>query len=91
MRLLKSSLTTQVLLAIAFGIFLGITFGPICSIFKPIGTAFVMFIQMVIILYIPSSIIHGIGSTKPFVTKQIFRKGWFFLLCLWGLVFLSIF
>lgn len=91
MKFLKLSLTTQVLLAVALGIFLGITFGPICSILKPIGTRFVMFIQMVIILYIPTSIIHGIGSTQPHVTKEIFKRGWFFLVSLWALVFFSIY
>lgn len=87
----RISLPLQILIAIIIGTALGITLGPICSIFEPVGTAFIMFIQMVILLYIPSSIIHGLGSTSPAVARHLFRKGWIFLLFIWALIFLAIF
>ena len=70
----KLSLTTQIILAIIIGSFLGILLGPLCSVFEPIGKAFVMFIQMVVLLYIPTSIMHGLGSTRPTVARQLFKK-----------------
>ncbi|MCB1067767.1 MAG: cation:dicarboxylase symporter family transporter [Simkania sp.] len=87
----RISLPLQIVIAICVGTILGIVLGPICSIFEPIGTAFIMFIQMVILLYIPSSIIHGLGSTSPAVARQLFRKGWVFLFFMWALIFLAIF
>jgi len=87
----RISLPLQILIAICVGTILGITLGPICSIFEPVGTAFVMFIQMVVLLYIPSSIIHGLGSTSPAVARHLFKKGWIFLLFIWALIFLAIF
>jgi len=79
--MVKISPTKQILIAVAVGSFLGILLGPLCSVFEPLGRAFVMFIQMVILLYIPSSIIHGLGSTRPTVARTLFKKGWvsFFL------------
>jgi len=87
----KLSLSIQILLAVLIGTLLGIVLGPYCSIFKPIGSAFVMFIQMVILLYIPSLIIHGLGSTSPVVARHLFKKGWGFLVFIWGLIFFSIY
>jgi len=84
--MVKISPTKQILIAIVVGSFLGILLGPFCSIFEPIGRAFVMFIQMVILLYIPSSIIHGLGSTRPTVARTLFKKGWVFLFFIWILI-----
>lgn len=89
--MLKISLTKQILLAIVIGTFLGILLGPLCSVFEPIGKAYVMFIQMVVLLYIPSSIIHGLGSSRPTVARTLFKKGWIFLLFIWALVLSSVY
>lgn len=83
--------TKQILLAVLIGSFLGVLLGPICSVFHPIGKAFVMFIQMVILLYIPSSIIHGLGSTRPTVARTLFKKGWVFLLFIWLLILCAVY
>ncbi len=50
-----------------------------------------MFIQMVVLLYIPASIIHGLGSTRPTVARTLFRKGWLFLTFIWGLVIAAVY
>lgn len=86
-----ATLPKQIFLSILIGIALGVFLGPICSIFDPIGTAYIMFIQMVIILYIPCSIIHGLGSRRPHVAYHVFRKGWFFILFVWALVYITMF
>lgn len=89
--MLKISSTKQIILAIIIGSFLGIFLGPLCSVFEPIGKAYVMLIQMVVLLYIPSSIIHGLGSSRPTVARTLFRKGWIFLLFIWALVLSSVY
>lgn len=89
--MLKMSLTKQLLYAILIGSFLGILLGPLSSIFEPIGKAFVMIIEMIVLLYIPSSIIHGLGSTRPTVARALFRKGWVFLLFIWALILCSVY
>lgn len=89
--MLKISLTKQLLFAILIGSFLGLLLGPICSIFEPIGKAFVMIIEMVVLLYIPSSIIHGLGSTRPTVARALLRKGWVFLLFIWVLILAAVY
>ncbi|MCB1107941.1 MAG: cation:dicarboxylase symporter family transporter [Chlamydiia bacterium] len=87
----KISLTKQILLAILLGSFLGVLLGPLCSVFEPIGKAFIMFIQMVILLYIPSSIIHGLGSTRPTVARTLLKKGWIFFLFIWLIVLSTVY
>lgn len=87
----KLSLTKQILLAIFVGSLMGVLLGPLCSVFQPIGKAFLMFIQMVILLYIPCSIIHGLGSTRRTVARTLFKKGWVFLFFIWVLILLSVY
>ncbi|MCB1071809.1 MAG: cation:dicarboxylase symporter family transporter [Chlamydiia bacterium] len=89
--MLRISLTKQILLAIIIGSFLGVLLGPLCSVFEPIGKAYVMFIQMVVLLYIPSSIIHGLGSSRPTVARALLKKGWVFLFFIWALILSSVY
>lgn len=81
----------QVLFAAILGIFIGIFFGPYCSVIEPLGDAYVMLLQMAILPYIPLSLIHGIGSLSPHMAKKLLRSGWFYILILWGLTFLVLF
>ncbi|GAB4185425.1 MAG: cation:dicarboxylase symporter family transporter [Simkaniaceae bacterium] len=89
--MLRISLPKQVLIACVVGIFLGIFLGEDASLLQPIGATFIMFIKMVILPYIPSSIIHGIGSTSPKMTKRILKEGWIFLFFLWGITFTALY
>lgn len=88
---MKHSLGYQVLFAIAAGIFAGIFFGPVCSIFKPAADIFSMLLQMVALPYIAFSLMHGLGSIEPEMAKKIFKKGWVYLVALWALVFACIY
>ncbi len=84
--MLKIGLGYQVLLAVILGIAVGLFFGPICSVFEPIGTTFVMLLQMVVLPYIPTLLMHGLGSLSPETAKKLFTRGWLFLFLLWVLV-----
>jgi len=88
--MLKSKLGYQALLAILLGIATGLFFGPYCSILKPIGDIFIFVLQVIVIFYIPSLLMHGLGSLTPELAKKLFRSGWPILLLLWVIV-LSIF
>jgi len=85
--MLKFGLGYQALIAVLLGIFTGLFFGPMCSVFEPVGIAFVMLLQMVVLPYIPTLIMHGLGSLAPETARKLFKRGWFFLLLLWLLVF----
>jgi proton glutamate symport protein len=83
----KFGLGWQVLSAVILGIFVGFFFGEYCSVLEPIGTIFVMLLQMVVLPYIPTLLMHGLGSLSPDTAKKLFRRGWFFLGLLWCIVF----
>lgn len=84
--MIKSNLGYQALFAIVLGIFAGLFFGPYCTVLKPIGDIFIILLQIVVIPYIPSLLMHGLGSLTPELAKKLFIKGWPFLILLWVLV-----
>jgi Na+/H+-dicarboxylate symporter len=87
----RLSLGWQVLIAVVLGIACGLLFGPLCNIFKPIGDAYVMLLQMVALPYICLSIIHGLGSMGVGMGKKLFKSGWPFYIALWALIFILIY
>ena len=84
--MVHSKLGYQAFLAILLGIAAGLFFGPLCNILKPVGDIFVFTLQIVVIPYIPSLLMHGLGSLSPELAKKLFKKGWFVLVLLWFLV-----
>lgn len=88
---MRLSLGYQILLAILFGIFCGIFFGPLCTTIKPIGEIYIMLLQMVALPYICFSLIHGLGSISPEIGKKLFSKGWLFWVGLWTIMFVVIY
>lgn len=84
--MVHSKLGYQAFLAIFFGIIAGLFFGPLCNILKPVGDLFVFSLQIVVIPYIPSLLMHGLGSLSPEMAKKLFKKGWLILALLWFLV-----
>lgn len=84
--MVHSKLGYQAFLAILLGVIAGLFFGPLCNVLKPIGDVFVFTLQIVVIPYIPSLLMHGLGSLSPELAKKLFSKGWFVLVLLWFLV-----
>ena len=84
--MVHSKLGYQAFIAILLGMIAGIFFGPLCSVLKPIGDLFVFTLQIVVIPYIPTLLMHGLGSLSPELAKKLFQKGWFVLVLLWLLV-----
>ncbi|PIS02533.1 MAG: hypothetical protein COT85_04410 [Chlamydiae bacterium CG10_big_fil_rev_8_21_14_0_10_42_34] len=81
----------QVLTAVVLGIFAGLFFGPLTGNLKPIGSVYMMLLQMAALPYICFSLIHGLGSITPTTGKKLFKSGWPFLLALWLMIFGIIF
>lgn len=88
---MKRSLSYQVLIAVIFGIFIGLFFGPLAKVLEPIGTAYTMLLQMTVLPYICFSLLHGLGSMTPGVGKRLFKCGWPYLVTLWVVIFLIIY
>lgn len=84
--MIKHNLGYQAVWAILLGIAVGLFFGPLCSVLKPIGDAFIFVLQIIVIPYIPSLLMHGLGSLSPDLAKKLFKRGWFILVILWFIV-----
>jgi proton glutamate symport protein len=85
--ILKKSLGIQVLIAIFSAIFVGLFFGPYCSVLRPVGDVFAMLLQMVVLPYITFSLIHGLGSLTPDIAKRLLKRGWPFFILLWAIAY----
>lgn len=86
--MIHSKIGYQALFAIIFGIAIGLFFGPLCKFLKPIGDAFIFSLQIIVLPYIPSLLMHGLGSLSPQLAHKLFKKGWPILLLLWLLALL---
>ncbi len=84
--MVRPNLSYEVLFAILLGIAAGLFFGPLCKVLKPVGDSFVIALQIIVLFYIPSLLMHGLGSLSPELAKKLFKRGWHILVCLWILV-----
>lgn len=84
--MVHSKLGYQAFLAILLGIVTGLFFGPLCDVLKPVGDLFVFSLQIMVIPYIPSLLMHGLGSLTPDLAKKLFKRGWLILVMLWVVV-----
>jgi len=83
MNLFKMSLTKQMAIATALGIFAGLFFGELCAVLAPYASAYVMILKMTAIPYVAFAILHGIGQLTSHTAKEILKKGIFFILLAW--------
>ena len=83
---LKTSLSTQIFLGLALGIFTGLFLGESASVFSFIGDIFLRLFQMPVIPYIVVSIISSLGRLSYQDARSIFTKGGIILLLFWAIV-----
>jgi proton glutamate symport protein len=88
---MRLSFGYQVLIAVLLGLLAGMFLGPLTGVFKPLASAFVMLLQMVVLPYVSIAIMHGLASMTPSMAKQFFKKSIPFWLLLWGLMFWIVF
>ncbi len=90
-RILKLSFSTQVFLALCFGILIGLFFGEKVAWLNSVGMAFIKLLQVAIIPYIVLSLVTGLGSLSYEQSKEIAKKFAIILLTLWALGLVTIF
>ena len=85
------SLSTQILIGLALGVFLGFFLGEKASIFAIIGKAYVGLIQMSILPYMVVSLMLGIGSLSYEKAGRLALTGGIVLVASWLLAFTIVF
>jgi len=74
-----------------FGVVSGIVFGDHCAMLRPIGTAYVDLMEVVVFPYIICSLLHGLGSMPPATAWLLLRRSWVVFVGVWAITFLVIF
>lgn len=85
------SFSTQVLIALCLGIFIGLFFGEKVAWLNAIGTTFIKLLQVSIVPYIVLSLVTGLGSLSYAQSRDIAKKFVVILLALWVLGLVTIF
>lgn len=85
------SFSTQVLLALCLGIFIGLFFGEDVAWMNMVGMAFIKLLQVAIIPYIVLSLVTGLGNLSYQQSTEIAKKFVIIILTLWGLGLITIF
>lgn len=89
-RVSSIDLSVWVLVGTAAGILCGVFFGEQASVLEPIGTLYIMLMQMCVFPFIVSSLLYGLGSLTPAIAVRLLKAALPVLLLVWGLVFVSL-
>jgi Na+/H+-dicarboxylate symporter len=85
------SLSTQILIGLTFGLFVGIFFGEKASVLAIVGKAYIGLIQMSILPYMVVSLMLGIGSLSYEKAGKLAITGGIVLVASWFLAFTIVF
>jgi Na+/H+-dicarboxylate symporter len=85
------SLSTQILIGLAFGLFFGVFFGEKASVLAIVGRAYIGLIQMSILPYMVVSLMLGIGSLSYEKAGRLALTGGIVLVASWLLAFTIVF
>lgn len=80
-----------VLIGGALGVLVGLLFGEEAGNLRPIGTTYVMLMEVVVLPYIICSLLHGLGRLSPEMARRLLRCSWLVYVAVWGITFLVIF
>lgn|GEM_PF-393447 len=81
-------LPLYVLIGAAVGVLIGLGSPAFAAFIAPIGSIYVRLMEVVVLPYIISSLILGLGQLKPENALRLARKSWTIYLALWGATFL---
>jgi len=73
------------------GVVAGVFFGDHCALLRPIGTAYVNLMEVVVFPYLICSLLHGLGRLSPDTAWLLFRRSWLIFVLVWAITFLVIF
>ena len=85
------SLSTQILIGLTLGLFVGLFFGDKASVFAIVGKAYIGLIQMSILPYMVISLMLGIGSLSYEKAGKLAITGGIVLVASWFLAFTIVF
>ncbi len=85
------SLSTQILIGLTLGLFVGLFFGDKASALAIISKAYIGLIQMSILPYMVASLMLGIGSLSYEKAKNLAITGGIVLVASWLLAFIIVF
>ena len=85
------SLSTQILIGLSFGLFIGVFFGEKASVLAIVGRAYIGLIQMSILPYMVVSLMLGIGSLSYEKAGNLAITGGIVLVASWFLAFTIVF
>lgn len=69
------------------GILAGIGFGERMAVFRPIGSAYAMLLQIAVYPYLLSSLLYALGRLVPDMALRLLRSSWGVYLFLWAVTF----
>jgi Na+/H+-dicarboxylate symporter/ABC-type amino acid transport substrate-binding protein len=72
-------------IASLLGIFVGLFFGEMCSVFAPWASAYVMILKITTLPYLFAAVIHGVGQLNSQQLKTIIRRGSLILGLAWAI------
>ncbi|MDA4844496.1 cation:dicarboxylate symporter family transporter [Hoeflea poritis] len=80
-------LPLYVLFGGAAGILIGLFSPLLAAIVAPVGDIYVRLMEVVVLPYLISSLILGLGQLAPETARKLFRKSWAIYLALWAMTF----
>ena len=86
-----SRLPAWVMIGAVLGILVGVFFGEDAAVLEPIGTSYVLMMEIVVFPYIICTLLHGLGRLSPDTAWLLFRRSWMVYLGVWGITFAVIF
>jgi proton glutamate symport protein len=87
-KILKN-ISSYLLFGIIFGVALGVIFGERTQNLVPLEKALDMFLQAVIIIYVPLALLNGFGALQAKEAIRLLIKAALLLLMLWAIVILT--
>ncbi|MEM1153708.1 MAG: cation:dicarboxylase symporter family transporter [Pseudomonadota bacterium] len=87
----SARLPAWVLLSAVLGIAAGALLGDSASLLQPIGTGYVLMMEIVVFPYIICTLLHGLGSLTTNTAMRLFKSSWLIYVGVWGITFFIIF
>lgn len=84
-------LPAWVLLGAVLGILVGVFLGDEAAVLEPIGTSYVLMMEVVVFPYIICTLLHGLGRLSPGHAWRLFRSAWMVFVAVWAITFFVIF
>ncbi|WP_419911614.1 cation:dicarboxylate symporter family transporter [Hoeflea sp.] len=80
-------LPLYVLLGGVAGVLIGLFSPLLAALVAPVGDIYIRLMEVVVLPYLISSLILGLGQLAPETARKLFRKSWAIYLALWAMTF----